>query len=133
MKAHFINKETGEKLAQITIKDAIFSRDEYKRKAKLRKERIENFKKTHAPQIIIDNEERILKEILTSYQIFDMALDFYEQGARDYERDTAVGTNVAFDNIRAMHKYDTDTPEEKLARILFGSKYIKEEENDTTN
>jgi len=105
-----------------TLKQIVESRDYYKFAVKNRKERIQKYKEMNAPEIILKNEKRLLKELERNLTAFDFALDLYEQGFYD-------GRDNNTKRIKIIHS--EENPESRLVKAIFGynSKYLKGEDD----
>ena len=104
---------------KITIKQAIESREYFKNKIQQRKERIKRMEEQHAPKIVLENEEWILKEIKKEYIAWELALDFYRKGYLDAQNENS-------DNFRLLNQ--ELKPEERLLNAIFNeTRYVREE------
>lgn len=97
---------------KISMDAIIKSRDYYKDKIKTREKRIKKMMDSKFPNIILDNEERQLRECKMNAFAFELAIKAYKAGFKD-------GTN---NNYHTMNKFDRHdlTPEEVLERAIFG-------------
>ncbi len=99
-----------EKKIKITLQDVSNSRNFYRHKIKYYNKRIEELKKHHCPQLILDNEERLLKEAKKNFNIFSLITDFYKKGVKD-------GLNKDMTGMEYLNK--NLTPEERLYKAIF--------------
>ncbi len=107
-------------MKKFTIKQAIETRNYYKEKVKSRIERIEKLKEANTPKIILDNEERMLKELKHELFLWEVNLDFYRKGYQDCQ----MSKNKNFKLIQ-----EELSPNERLMNAIFDeTKFIKEEE-----
>jgi len=97
--------------AKATMKDVVEVRDFAKEEIQFYKGRINKLKETHAPRVIIENEERKLKDMLIQYNVAVMAIRFYKMGFRD------AGSHN-YKNLRLLRR--ELSPEERLLAALFG-------------
>lgn len=68
---------------RIDVRDVLNSLDYYKNRVEMRKKKIEDMKEMHAPKVVIDAEEQILKRDKDNYAFNAFALRMYHQGFRD--------------------------------------------------
>lgn len=107
-------------MKKFTIKQAIETRNYYKQKVQNRIERIEKLKEANTPKIILDNEERMLKEYKHELFIWELCLDFYRKGYQDCQ----MNKNKSFKLIQ-----EELSPDERLINAIFDeTKFIREEE-----
>ncbi len=108
-------------MKKLTIKQAIEIRDYYKGRTEWRTKTINKLKETNAPKIILDNEERMLKEFKKEYIVWELALDFYMRGYKDAKADKESDYNLLNKDLM---------PKERLYNAIFDETKFTKGEND---
>lgn len=98
---------------KVNMEQILDSKKYLESRIEMRTTRINKMKEDSFPKIIIDNEERQLKEYKHNLMLHNCILDAYRLGFKD-------GKKGNYETMKMFERAEL-TPEEVLERALFGS------------